>query len=656
MLAEEKTNVFLSYVRHDRDRAGLLVKALEQHGISIFWDVDIPAGVDWQSYLHDRIAASQCVIVLFSRASMESEFVRVEAEAAVRRNVFLPVLLDKVELPRPFNRFQAASLVDWDGNPGDRGVQRIVEAIHWLRKTAPAAPEETRGYKASERSVRLRAEDLFQRNLRSEALIEHVEIEDSALHKSLSWNITPGVNVMLGRNGFGKTQLLRAILALLQYDDESALQGIGRGSATISILQNDREESVRYSDQFFDEEKAVGKVPVLAIPDTRFVNRSITTLGAVADEATGKGDRADLARYGAAHFLAERPYDNMIHGFLYGLCLDYFENGLNFDGEQFALIRDVVRELTDQTFDFDRVAREGRDRFTLYVRTEGNEDNPLPIQKCSQGTSSVIAMFGLIYDFLASLQHGGSLEIRRRRGIVVIDEVDAHLHPIWQQKIVSLLRDRFPRVQFIITAHNPTVVAGCGEDEVCVLRRRKDREFSLVQFPNDFIGWQTEEIYRKVFGIENPDPSFMQLDAMRPFKARLRDEAEALAGGGIKTPEQEHSLQTLEDKLLRIENVEGARSQRVALEELERENRILRDRLLGVEAAHDAARESQQQLDEVRGRLHATENELQAQTQNMRRGIVVALLIVGFVAMATVAFSIVAQLLRNPISLGGAAP
>src|SRR5262249_46366108 len=150
-----------------------------------------------------------------------------------------------------------------------------------------------------------------------------------------------------------------------------------RGEATVSILRDDREEVIRYSGQYFDEENAVGKLPVLAIPDTRFVNRSITTLGAVADETMGKDDRADLARFGAAHFLAERPYDNLIQGFLYGLCLDYFERGLSFDSDQFTLIRDVVRELTDQTFDFDRVAREGRDRFTLYVRTEGNEDNPL---------------------------------------------------------------------------------------------------------------------------------------------------------------------------------------------------------------------------------------------------------------------------------------
>jgi predicted ATP-binding protein involved in virulence len=276
----------------------------------------------------------------------------------------------------------------------------------------------------------------------------------------------------------------------------------------------------------------------------------------------GTGDRADLSRFGAKHFVSERPYDNMIRAFLHSLCLDYYENDRSFEGEQFSLIRGVVRDLTDQVFDFDRVAREGSDQFTLYVRSEGNEDNPLPIQKSSQGTTSVIAMFGLIYNYLRSLRLEGK-DVLHRGGIVVIDEVDAHLHPIWQQKIIGLLRDRFPRVQFLLTAHNPIVVAGCLEDEVSVLRKTAQRGYSLFQFPNDFIGWQSEDIYRKVFDIENVDATFTRLDALRPFKHRLREEADALAQQENRSADQERSLQTLEDDLLRIENVELSRIKRL---------------------------------------------------------------------------------------------
>jgi energy-coupling factor transporter ATP-binding protein EcfA2 len=606
MTAAQQANLFLAYSRKDQEHALRLIAALESLGISIWWDVtSIPIGVNWEQFLTEQLSAAQCVVVLWSRDSVQSKWVLFEAEFAVRRGVFLPVLIDKVDIPLPFKRYQAALLDSWDGNGSDPSFQLLLEAIQRLLKTAPATSQDTRIYKESQRSVERRAQELFQENLRSESIIEHLDLKDTIFYKEVSWNLTPGINVLLGRNGYGKTFLLRGLLALLQYKDLAALQTIGSGSASVSILRNGREDVIHFSNQYFDEENPVGQLPVLAIPDTRFINRSVTALSAVSDGTTGTGDRADLARFGAWHFLEERPYESMIQTFLYGLCLDYFESGLSFQGEQFTLIRDIVHELTDKSFDFDRVAREGRDRFTLYVRTEGNEDNPLPIQKSSQGTSSAIAMIGLIYDYLKSLKKDPPREVRQRSGIVLIDEVDAHLHPAWQQKIVTILRDRFPRVQFILTAHNPIVVAGCLEDEVSVLRRNPERGFSLVQFPNDFIGWETEDIYRKVFDIENPDASFTRLDAMRPFKGRFQQEAAILAKQTTRSAEEERSLQSLEEQIRYIENVEQTRARRINQEELKRENSTLRDRLMGLESAHDAAADAQRAVDDLKKVLTA---------------------------------------------------
>lgn len=606
LAAVQRANVFLASSRADRSRAAELVTALERHGISVWWDVEsIPIGVDWERFLTDQLAVAQCVIVLWSQQSIQSKWVLFEAEFAVRRNVCLPVLIENIEVPSAFSRFQFATLIDWNGASADPVFQRIVAAIRRMIEIAPSAAVETRAYKASQRAVERRSEDLFLQNLRSESILEYVDLDGTSFHDQLSWNITPSINVLLGRNGYGKTLLLRSLLALLQYDDETARQTLGSGRAMVSILRNEREESIRFFDQFFDEQDAVGKLPVLAIPDTRFIDRSVLTLRPVADETMGSDDRANLARFGARHFLTERPYERMIQSFLYGLCVDYFQDGLSFRGEQFVLVRDVVRKLTDQTFEFDRVARDGRDGFVLYVKTEGNEDNALPIQKCSQGTSSVIAMFGQIYEYLKSLRHDDVPDVTQRCGIVVIDEIDAHLHPVWQQKIITLLRDQFPRVQFILTAHNPIVVAGCREDEVCVLRKNPTRGFSLVQFPNDFIGWQTEEIYRKVFEIENPDATFIRLDAMRPFKEKLREKADALSSLGARSEDQERSLRELEEKILDIEKVEQTRARRLTQEELERENKTLQDRVRGLESAHAAAADAQRRVDDLQRRLEA---------------------------------------------------
>jgi predicted ATP-binding protein involved in virulence len=569
--------VYISYSSGDRERAEHLAIALQQHGISAWWDPKtIPIGTDWHDYFLDVAVKSTCVVVLWSSNSSKSDWVLQEAETAANRKVLLPAVIDSFEnIPERFSKIQAADLREWLGDPKASEFQRIVDAVRRFAEIAPSGAEETKAYKASQRSFERRAEDLFQRNLRSASTVEHIELKGTSFYRDLSWNLNSRMNILLGRNGYGKSHLLRGVLALLQYHDSAALQTIEHGTGSIAILRDGEEETVHFADEFFDEETAIGKLPVLAIPDTRFVNRTATQLGAGSDETSGKGDRADLCRYGAAHFLEERPYEGLIQRLFYGLCLDYFEADRRFKGEQFELIRGVVRELTDKTFDFERVAREGRDRFTLFVRTEGNEDRPLPIQKASQGTSSVIAMFGLIYEFLKSLRQQ-TPEVCKRSGIVIIDEVDAHLHPIWQQKIVSLLRDRFPNVQFIITAHNPIVVAGCLEDEVAVLRKNSGRGFSLVQFPNDFVGWQMEDVYRKVFEIESPDDNFTTYDALRPFKAQFQKKAEELSKRTNLSAEDRRTLEDLEEKILYIEKVEQARS-RPSREELERESQQLRD-------------------------------------------------------------------------------
>ncbi|HET7500861.1 MAG TPA: AAA family ATPase, partial [Kofleriaceae bacterium] len=56
-------------------------------------------------------------------------------------------------------------------------------------------------------------------------------------------------------------------------------------------------------------------------------------------------------------------------------------------------------------------------------------------------------------------------------GIVLVDELDLHLHPTWQTEIVAGLKATFPRMQFIVTTHSPLVLAGCRADEVWRLKQ-----------------------------------------------------------------------------------------------------------------------------------------------------------------------------------------
>lgn len=80
-------------------------------------------------------------------------------------------------------------------------------------------------------------------------------------------------------------------------------------------------------------------------------------------------------------------------------------------------------------------------------------------------------------------------------GIVLIDEIEQHLHPRWQRNIVKLLTKRFKRVQFIITTHSPLVASGCKGIQV---HRLNEQQHEIVE-P---FGWRAEEVY-SMMGVDS---------------------------------------------------------------------------------------------------------------------------------------------------------
>ena len=63
-------------------------------------------------------------------------------------------------------------------------------------------------------------------------------------------------------------------------------------------------------------------------------------------------------------------------------------------------------------------------------------------------------------------------------GVVLIDEVELHLHPSWQQKIILILRESFPNIQFIVTTHSPHVLSTVDKKEIRIIKN------NLVEQPN----------------------------------------------------------------------------------------------------------------------------------------------------------------------------
>lgn len=99
----------------------------------------------------------------------------------------------------------------------------------------------------------------------------------------------------------------------------------------------------------------------------------------------------------------------------------------------------------------------------------------LPLDALSDGTRSVISMAAdLAYRMVRLNPDLGINAALETPGIVLIDEVDMHLHPSWQQAVVYDVRKAFPNVQFIVTTHSPQVLSTVDAEAIRVLRWEND--------------------------------------------------------------------------------------------------------------------------------------------------------------------------------------
>jgi len=124
-----KGQIFLSYASGDRGRVQAMVRALEAMGWAVWWDRTIPPGKNFDDVIEEALDASRCVIVVWSRTSVQSQWVKTEAAEAKRRGILVPVMIDDIMAPLEFRRIQAARLIDWDGSRGDPEFVRLTQAV-----------------------------------------------------------------------------------------------------------------------------------------------------------------------------------------------------------------------------------------------------------------------------------------------------------------------------------------------------------------------------------------------------------------------------------------------------------------------------------------------------------------------------------------------
>jgi len=134
-------DIFFSYKREEKERILPIVRALEAHDWTVWWDTKILPGDTFRKTITKALKDSHCVVVAWSELSVESDWVCDEAVQGKRKNKLVPILIDDVDIPLGFGEYQAANLVHWNGNLKDEEFQKLIAKISAIVGGQEAVPK-----------------------------------------------------------------------------------------------------------------------------------------------------------------------------------------------------------------------------------------------------------------------------------------------------------------------------------------------------------------------------------------------------------------------------------------------------------------------------------------------------------------------------------
>lgn len=137
-------DVFISYNREDQNRARAIAGALEAEGLSVWWDSNLRAGQSYDEVTEKNLREAGAVVVLWSKRSVNSKWVRAEATIGERCSTLVPAMIDECDRPLRFELVQTADLINWRGDRNDANWRAFVHDIQAaIGHHGSAAPQQS---------------------------------------------------------------------------------------------------------------------------------------------------------------------------------------------------------------------------------------------------------------------------------------------------------------------------------------------------------------------------------------------------------------------------------------------------------------------------------------------------------------------------------
>ncbi|MDL5592711.1 AAA family ATPase [Bacillus subtilis] len=373
--------------------------------------------------------------------------------------------------------------------------------------------------------------------------LDRLHIQNFRCYEDATFNFQPEFNLVVGVNGSGKTSLLQAVaasfhefgtamsLGSLRIGDDNVrfvidrfegrsrferkfphvieAQGFLVGSTDWKMVRHVAESphltDTSVADGVFELNNKLNRQERTDLPVLAFYrsNRRWKGIGVSAESAV----QQKLSRYdGYTNWLDAVTDLQDFETWLIGRTLERMQNLL--DSKSAPAVFDDELEVVNSAI---RVALpDARDlRYDLRLQSllvDLHDDRILPFNELSDGQRGMVALFADIARRMCILNpHMGKDVLRNTSGVVIIDELDIHLHPAWQRSIVSALRQAFPKVQFIAASHSPQIIGSLKPEEVIVLHNGDPSH------PRVTYGLDSSSVLEEVMGVTQREPEIEDL-------------------------------------------------------------------------------------------------------------------------------------------------